>query len=316
MKGPGVDFLSSDGKPLPDVSAKYFKAAGYASGKYEGKEKILMVGSNAGVAAKTAEVAKEQLEKMGFNIQMRLVQQQTMYTRYCNTPSAKVAICPNVGWLKDFADGQTMLDPTFNGKNILEQGNSNWAQLNDPAINKAMDDAELLPKEEREAALDRLQLADAVAHVHGQAHRAALLGHRAADRLADPEGRVGREAEAAAVVELLDRADQPDRALLDQVQQGHAGVLALEALGEMDDEAQVRLDHAVLGVEIAPLDAASEFELLGGGQEPRAGDALEEDSEAVAELASVLGNRRRSGGHARQHRPRCSRDSVVKIRAC
>jgi peptide/nickel transport system substrate-binding protein len=152
MKGTGVDFISPDGSALPDVSAEYFKKAGYASGKYEGKEKILMVGSNAGVAAKTAESAKEQLEKMGFNIEMRLVQQQTMYTRYCNTPSAKVAICPNVGWLKDFADGQTMLDPTFNGKNILQQGNSNWPQLDDPTINKAMDDAELLPKEQRPAA--------------------------------------------------------------------------------------------------------------------------------------------------------------------
>ena len=93
----------------PEVSAEYFKEAGYASGKYEGTEKILMVGSNAGVAAKTAEVAKENLERMGFKVQMRLVQQQTMYTRYCNTPSANVAVCPNVGWLKDFADGQTML---------------------------------------------------------------------------------------------------------------------------------------------------------------------------------------------------------------
>src|SRR3954452_17597078 len=164
MKGTGVDYLSVDGKPQPDVSAKYFKAAGYASGKYEGKEKILMVGSNAGVAAKTAEVAKANLEAMGFNIQMRLVQQQTMYTRYCNTPSAKVAICPSVGWLKDFADGQTMLDPTFNGKNILDQGNSNWAQLDDPAINKAMDDAELLPKDQRPAAwanIDKMVVAQA-----------------------------------------------------------------------------------------------------------------------------------------------------------
>ena len=152
MKGTGVDFISPDGTPQPDVSAKYFKAAGFASGKYEGKEKILMVGSNVGVAAKTAEVAKEQLTNMGFNITMRLVQQATMYTRYCNTPSAKVAICPNVGWNKDFADGQTMLDPTFNGKNILPQGNSNWPQLNDKTINDAMDKAELLPKEQRPAA--------------------------------------------------------------------------------------------------------------------------------------------------------------------
>jgi len=152
MKGTGVDFLSVDGKPNPQLSAEYFKKAGFASGKYEGTDKLLMVGSNVGVAAKTAEVVKEQLEKMGFQIQMRLVQPQTMYTRYCNTPSAKVAICPNVGWLRDFPDGQTILDPTFNGKNILDQGNSNWPQLDDPAINKAMDEAELAPADQRAAA--------------------------------------------------------------------------------------------------------------------------------------------------------------------
>ena len=39
MKGPGVDFLSVDGKPHPERRAEYFKKAGYPSGKYEGKEK-------------------------------------------------------------------------------------------------------------------------------------------------------------------------------------------------------------------------------------------------------------------------------------
>jgi peptide/nickel transport system substrate-binding protein len=165
-KGTGVDFLSVDGSPQPDLSAEYFKKAGYASGKYEGTEKILMVGSNAGVAAKTAEVAKENLERMGFKVQMRLVQPQTMYTRYCNTPSADVAVCPNVGWLKDFPDGQTILSPTFNGKNILEQGNSNWSELDDPAINKAMDAAEILPVDQRPAAwaeIDKMVTAQAPA---------------------------------------------------------------------------------------------------------------------------------------------------------
>jgi peptide/nickel transport system substrate-binding protein len=152
LEGTGVDFLSADGKPQPELAAEYFKKAGYASGKYEGTEKILMVGDNAGVGAKTAQVAKENLERMGFQVQMRLVQHQTMFTRYCNNPAANVAVCPNVGWLKDFADGQTILSPTFNGKNILPQGNSNWSELNDPTINKAMDAAEILPKEQRPAA--------------------------------------------------------------------------------------------------------------------------------------------------------------------
>jgi peptide/nickel transport system substrate-binding protein len=57
-----------------------------------------------------------------------------------------------VGWLKDFNDGQSMLDPTFNGENVVPENNSNWPQLDVPEINKAMDDAELLPKEERPAA--------------------------------------------------------------------------------------------------------------------------------------------------------------------
>ena len=115
------------------------------------------------------------------------------------------------------------------------------------------------------------------------------------------------------MVELLHRAHQPDRALLDQIQQRHPGVLALEALGQVDDEPQVGLDHPVLGIEVAAFDAASELELLGRGEEAGAGDALEEDSEAVAELAAFLG-RQRNGGHAEQHRSRRSRDSEPKLR--
>jgi peptide/nickel transport system substrate-binding protein len=148
MKGPGLDFMSH---PAGDaaLSAEYFKKAGYASGKYEGKQTLLMVGTSEGVAEKAAEVAKENFEKMGFKIRLRLVTQDAMYTRFCNSPPAKVAICPNVSWGKDFADAQTILDPTFNGKNIVQQGNSNWPELDVAAINEAMDKAELLtdPKE-------------------------------------------------------------------------------------------------------------------------------------------------------------------------
>ena len=71
--------------------------------------------------------------------------QDTLYTKFCGVPKAKVAICPNVGWFKDFSDPQSMLDATFNGKNILPQGNVNWPQLNDPAINDAMKAAGTVP---------------------------------------------------------------------------------------------------------------------------------------------------------------------------
>jgi peptide/nickel transport system substrate-binding protein len=143
LKGPGIDFMSKpDGDP--QLSAEYFKKAGYPSGKYTGGKSLLMVGTSEGVAQKAAEVAKQNFENMGFKVTLRLVTQDAMYTKFCNSPKAQVAICPNVGWLKDFSDAQTYLDPTFNGENILQTGNSNWSQLNDKALNAEMDKAKLL----------------------------------------------------------------------------------------------------------------------------------------------------------------------------
>ena len=148
-KGFGLDFISDGRVAAAGRLRQVLQGRGLRVRQVQGTEKILMVGDNTGVAAKTSQVAAQQLKNMGFDVTLRLVEHATMYTRYCNTPSAKVQICPNVGWLKDFADGQTILDPTFNGKNILEQGNSNWPQLDVPAINEAMDKAELLPKDQR-----------------------------------------------------------------------------------------------------------------------------------------------------------------------
>jgi peptide/nickel transport system substrate-binding protein len=143
MKGPGLDLMSHPSGDL-NLAAEYFKKAGMSSGKYEGSNEILMVGTSEGVAQKASEVAKENFEKLGFKVRLRLVTQDAMYTKFCNVPSAKVQVCPNVGWFKDFSDAQTLLDPTFNGKNILPQGNSNWPQLDVPEINDAMAKAEVL----------------------------------------------------------------------------------------------------------------------------------------------------------------------------
>jgi peptide/nickel transport system substrate-binding protein len=84
---------------------------------------------------------------------MRLVPRNTELTRFCDRPDAKVPLCPTVGWFKDFTDPQSMLDATFNGDNILETGNVNWAQLDVPEINTAMRDASGIPvgKERNEA---------------------------------------------------------------------------------------------------------------------------------------------------------------------
>jgi peptide/nickel transport system substrate-binding protein len=152
LEGFGLDFESNP-KGDMNLAAEYFREAGFESGKYEGDEELLMVGDNEGVGARTAEVAKEQFERLGFTVQLRQVTHESMYTKFCGIPAQKVAICPNVGWLKDFADPQTYLDATFNGEAINPANNNNWSQLDVPEINQAMNEAALLtdPQERADA---------------------------------------------------------------------------------------------------------------------------------------------------------------------
>src|SRR5919197_4832202 len=119
------------------------KKAGFKDGKYSGPT-LLMVADNSANQKAAAQVALNSFEKLGFKINFRPVTRDTMYSKFCSVPGSKTPICPSVGWLKDFPDPQTMLDPTFNGKNILPANNSNWPQLDVPAINKAMDNAETI----------------------------------------------------------------------------------------------------------------------------------------------------------------------------
>jgi len=132
-------------KPEGDrnLSAEYFKKAGMSSGKYEGDEEVLIVGDNADPDKSIAQITEQQLNELGFKTKLRLVTRDTMFTKFCNVPASEATVCPSVGWSKDFADAQTMLDPTFNGENIIPSQNSNWPELNDPAINKAIDAAKL-----------------------------------------------------------------------------------------------------------------------------------------------------------------------------
>ncbi|MBE2316749.1 hypothetical protein DVA67_012265 [Solirubrobacter sp. CPCC 204708] len=140
--GTGVDFLAS---PTGDkaVAARYMQAAGYASGRYEGTEELLMVGPRDGNGKTISELAKAAFESVGFKVNLRLLSQQVVMTKYCGNPAAGVAVCPNIGWIRDFADGQTYLDSTFNGANIHEVGNANVSQLDDPGVNELMEAAKV-----------------------------------------------------------------------------------------------------------------------------------------------------------------------------
>jgi len=121
------------------------KAAGYPNGMYDGPQ-ITMVADSTPPGSNTAQVVAADLAKIGFKVKTISVTHSSMYTRFCNVPANEPNICPNVGWLPDFHDPQTILDVTFNGKNITSANNSNWPLLNDPNLNAAMGRAELLLK--------------------------------------------------------------------------------------------------------------------------------------------------------------------------
>jgi peptide/nickel transport system substrate-binding protein len=64
-----------------------------------------------------------------------------MYSKFCGYTKAEYNVCPTAGWIEDFPDPYAYLYVPFSGKAIVPVNNVNWAQLDDPAINKAMDAA-------------------------------------------------------------------------------------------------------------------------------------------------------------------------------
>src|SRR3954449_5474291 len=130
-----------------------------------------------------------------------------------------------------------------------------------------------------ELALGAADLVELLDDVDRDADRARLVGERTGDRLPDPPGRVRGELEALAVVELLRGAHETERALLDEVEERQA--LVAVVLRDRDDQAQVGLDHLLLGVEVAALDAAREVDLLLRREQADLADVLEEQLQAV-----------------------------------
>jgi peptide/nickel transport system substrate-binding protein len=142
-EGPGLDFLAKpEGDPA--LAQAYMKKAGFASGKYDGGKTFTAVSDNATQQRKVGEVATQQFAKLGFKVDMKFVTRDSMYTKFCQVPAEEPDICPSVGWLKDFADPETLLGPVFNGNNILKVGNSNFALLDEKPINEAMGKAEVI----------------------------------------------------------------------------------------------------------------------------------------------------------------------------
>jgi peptide/nickel transport system substrate-binding protein len=142
LAGPPVDYNRKlDGDMA--LAARYIKAAGFPSGKYTGGQTVTVISATGAPAPQQGQLVSQTLQNLGFKTVFKAVDQSAVYSKYCGLPKAEIDVCTSVGWLRDFSDPQTALDPNFNGKNIVPSNNSNYGQVNDPQINAAMDKAEL-----------------------------------------------------------------------------------------------------------------------------------------------------------------------------
>jgi peptide/nickel transport system substrate-binding protein len=123
------------------LAAHYLQLAGYPSGKYTGGKTLEVVGAR-GTTEAGAEIVNQELKNLGFTTKFTLVETATMYSKYCGVPKEEIDVCPSVAWVADFADPQTVLNITFNGKFINATENNNWGQVNVPKTNAAMTAAE------------------------------------------------------------------------------------------------------------------------------------------------------------------------------
>ena len=109
----------------------------------------------------------------------------------------------------------------------------------------------------------------------------------ALNRLTDPQRAVRRELEPATPVELLDRADQAEHSLLDQVL--HRQAVTLIAPGLRDDEPEVRVDHPLLGGKVTALDPLGELGLLSRGQQRVDAGLTHEQLERLERACAPIG---------------------------
>ena len=115
-----------------------------SNGKYTGPA-ITLVVNNTPDGKTEAEVTANGMEKLGFKVKIRQVEQGTLYTKFLGVPKQQPEFAVGVGWVKDFNDAQTLLSPIFPSKTIRPAGNVNWSQLKSPEVDKAIAAAETKP---------------------------------------------------------------------------------------------------------------------------------------------------------------------------
>jgi len=98
-----------------------------------------------------ADVIKANLAEVGIQATVAGLDPATYYASDIGSPASVVANGYGIlltGWSADFPDPASFLGPLVDGREITAAGNTNVAQLDDPAINGLVDAAYAAPDEE------------------------------------------------------------------------------------------------------------------------------------------------------------------------
>ena len=101
MDGPGYDFLNNPAGRTCSSRPSTSRRRASPSGKYNGPTTPDGRHQRRASAPKAAEVAKEHFEQLGFKVKSAPGEARTRCTPVTAAcPGAKVAVCPNVGWMQ------------------------------------------------------------------------------------------------------------------------------------------------------------------------------------------------------------------------
>jgi peptide/nickel transport system substrate-binding protein len=123
-----------------------------------GDRQITVWTLNLAPADEAGEYFQQVLEQLGFEAKLKQVSGSTYFTLISNsnTPELDAGFS---NWLLDYPHPNDYFKPQLSGESILPSGNTNWANFDDPAVSRKIDELareQLGPQQEDEyAALDR-----------------------------------------------------------------------------------------------------------------------------------------------------------------
>jgi len=113
---------------------------------------------NLSPADEAGEYFQQVLEQLGFEVTLKQVSAASYFTLISNSSTPELDAGWS-NWLLDYPHPNDYFEAQLSGKSILPAGNTNWANFDDPAVNRKIDELkrqQLGPRQEREyAALDR-----------------------------------------------------------------------------------------------------------------------------------------------------------------